>query len=105
MKRRSLFPNQFEDSEFGEIPAGWKIESFKKILQYSTERIGTEKATEYSATITGLTLRDERFNKQLSKSREKNKKIVNGDLVFGLSRKIVNFGLMKETIGFCKPRL
>ena len=39
-----------------------------------------------------------------SRNRERRiKKIVNGDLVFGLSRKIVNFGLMKETIGSVSP--
>lgn len=95
----ALFPERFEDSEIGEIPSGWKIERFEKILRHSTERIGLELAIEYSATVTGLTLRDERFNKQLSKSREKNKKILKGDFVFGLSRKVVNFGLMKEKIG------
>jgi type I restriction enzyme S subunit len=99
----ALFPECFEDSEIGEIPTGWKIERFQKILRHSTERIGSEPAVEYSATVTGLTLRDERFNKQLSKTREKNKKIVKGDLVFGLSRKIINFGLMKENIGSVSP--
>ena len=99
----ALFPERFEDSEIGEIPLGWKIEPFEKILHHSTERIGSGQAVEYSATVTGLTLRDERFNKQLSKTREKNKKIVKGDLVFGLSRKIVNFGLMKENIGSVSP--
>ncbi len=99
----ALFPNKMNGSEFGEIPAGWKIEPFRKILHHSTSRIGAEDAVEYSATITGLTLRDERFNKQLSKSREKNKKIVKGDLVFGLSREIVNFGLMKDAIGSVSP--
>ncbi len=94
----ALLPEHFEDSEIGEIPSGWKIERFEKILRHSTERIGSEHAIEYSATVTGLTLRYERFNKQLSKTREKNKKIVKGDFVFGLSRKIVNFGLMKENI-------
>jgi len=96
-------PERFEDSEIGEIPSGWKIEHFEKILRHSTERIGSEPAVEYSATVTGLTLRDERFNKQLSKTREKNKKIVKGDFVFGLSRKVVNFGLMKEKIGSVSP--
>ena len=99
----ALFPECFEDSEIGEIPLGWKIERFGKILQHSTERIGSEQAVEYSATVTGLTLRDKRFNKQLSKTREKNKKIVKGDIIFGLSRKIVNFGLMKGNIGSVSP--
>ncbi len=96
-------PEHFENSEIGEIPSGWKIERFEKIFRHSTERIGSEPAVEYSATVTGLTLRDERFNKQLSKTREKNKKIVKGDFVFGLSRKVVNFGLMKEKIGSVSP--
>jgi type I restriction enzyme S subunit len=98
-----LFPERFENSEIGEIPSGWKIERFEKILRHSSDRIGFEQAAEYSATLTGLTLRDDRFNKQLSKTRHKNKKIVKWDLVFGLSRKIVNFGLMKESIGSVSP--
>ena len=99
----ALFPDRFEDSEIGEIPLGWKIERFEKFLHHSTKRIGSKPAIEYSATVTGLSLRDDRFNKQLSKTREKNKKIVKGDLVFGLSRKIVNYGLMKENIGSVSP--
>jgi type I restriction enzyme S subunit len=94
-----FFPSGFE----GGIPIGWKFCQFRDLLSTVSNRIGNENAPEYSATIHGLRLRDEKFSKTLSKSKEKNKKIVKNNLVFGLSRQILNFGVMKEDIGSVSP--
>jgi len=94
-----LFPDSFEDSELGEIPKGWATRELKEVLTESNERIGEVKAPEYSSTNNGLQLRSERFKKELSASSAKNKLIRNGFLVFGLSRRVLNFGLMRDNIG------
>ncbi len=99
----NLFPDSFEESELGKIPKGWAAVELDSLLTSSKSRIGQEEAPEYSATVTGLMLRDRQFNKQLSKSREKNKRIESGDLVFGLSRRVLNFGLMREEVGSVSP--
>ena len=99
----ALFPADFEDSELGEIPKGWRVGTYAEILVPVSARIGEQDAPEYSATVRGLELRELRFNKQLAKAQTKNKKISKNDLVFGLSRKVVNFGLMTGEIGSVSP--
>jgi type I restriction enzyme S subunit len=94
-----LFPDSFEDSELGEIPRGWAAPELREVLTESIERIGEAEAAEYSSTNAGLQPRSERFKKELSRSSAKNKLIRNGYLVFGLSRRVLNFGLMRDTIG------
>lgn len=94
-----LFPSVFE----GDKPKGWEIARFGDFLTPISDRIGSVNAPEYSATIHGLGLRDENFNKTLSKSKDKNKKIVKNNLVFGLSRRTLNYGVMKEDIGSVSP--
>jgi type I restriction-modification system DNA methylase subunit len=99
----ALFPADFEDSELGEIPKGWRVGTYAEILVPVSARIGDQDAPEYSATVRGLELRELRFNKQLAQAQTKNKKISKNDLVFGLSRKVVNFGLMTGEIGSVSP--
>ena len=94
-----LFPDGFEDSELGEIPRGWGVGRLSDILSESNERIGDINAPEYSSTNSGLQLRSERFQKTLAASSAKNKLIRKGFLVFGLSRQVLNFGLMRDEIG------
>ncbi len=94
-----LFPSAFH----GDIPDGWTFAQFRDFLIPINARIGREKAPEFSATIKGLSLRDENFKKSLSKSNEKNKRIVKGNLVFGLSRQTLNFGVMTDDIGSVSP--
>ena len=103
MEIAQLFPSEFEDSELGEIPKGWRIGTYAEILAPVSSRIGELKAPEYSATVRGLELRELRFNKQLAHAQTKNKKICKNDLVFGLSRKVINFGLMTGDIGSVSP--
>jgi len=98
-----LFPAEFEDSELGEIPKGWRVGTYAEVLTPVSSRIGEQNAPEYSATVRGLELRELRFNKQLARAQTKNKKISKNDLVFGLSRKVVNFGLMTGEVGSVSP--
>jgi len=99
----NLFPREFGDSSFGEIPKGWRVGTFREILEPSSEKVGSRSVAEYSATVRGLELRELRFNKQLAKAQNKNKLIQKNDLVFGLSRRVINFGLMTDEWGSVSP--
>lgn len=90
---------KFVDSELGMIPEGWKVVVFDNILKVTTTKTGKEGIPEYSVTNTGIHPRDEKFTKNLSKSSAKNKFIRKGNLVFGMSREILNWGIMKEEVG------
>lgn len=90
---------KFVDSELGKIPEGWKVVVFDNILKVTTTKTGKEGIPEYSVTNTGIHPRDEKFTKNLSKSSAKNKLIRKGNLVFGMSREILNWGIMKEEVG------
>ncbi len=98
-----LFPDYFEESGLGEVPAGWSLTSLSEVLIAKNDRVGESSVPEYSSTNEGIQLRAERFRKQLSASTSKNKLIQQGDLVFGLSRRVLNFGLMREEIGCVSP--
>ena len=95
----ALFPYSFEDSEIGELPKGWVAVPLAQMLSPRNERAGDRALIEYSSTNEGVFPRSERFNKQLAVSASKNKVIKRGDLVFGLSREVLNFGLMRDEIG------
>jgi type I restriction enzyme S subunit len=97
------FPVQFQESALGEVPNGWRVMQFRDILVPSVARVGEANLPEFSATINGLFLRSDRFTKQLSRSKAMNKRIVAGDLVFGLSRQVINFGLMRDGEGAVSP--
>ena len=99
----SLFPESLVPSVLGEVPESWTVRSMGELLETKTVRVGELNAPEYSCTNEGLILRAERFNKKLSESNAKNKVIHKGDLVFGLSRRILNFGLMRSEIGCVSP--
>lgn len=99
----SRFPDAFEDTLIGEVPAGWHVGCFGDVLTPRKERAGDLELLEYSATVRGLELRSQRFNKRLSKSSAKNKIIRRGDLVFGMSRTSLSFGLMTDEVGAVSP--
>jgi len=94
-----LFPDSFEDSELGEIPSGWRVRRLRDFIRPVKDRQGDRIIEEYSATVTGIEPRDDRFKKNLSRSGDKNKVALEGDLVFGLSRRTINFGRMAQPIG------
>lgn len=94
-----LFPECFETSKIGEIPKGWEAKRLDQVLTAKDDRVGEGDVPEYSSTNNGLQLRAHLFKKQLSTSKSKNKLIQQGDLVFGLSRQVLNFGLMRDPFG------
>ena len=99
----ALFPSGVEQSELGDIPAGWVVGRYADVVTPHSERIGDTEAKVFSATVTGLAPRSDRFNKSLSKSSAKNKRIRRHNLVFGLSRRTLNFGVMTEEEGSVSP--
>ena len=91
--------DKFVDSELGMIPEGWKVLPFSAFVQISNEKVDSKHIPEFSVTNTGIFPRDAKFNKRLSSSSLTNKVIRKGDLVFGMSREILNWGIMDEVIG------
>ncbi len=90
---------RFVDSELGMIPEGWRVLPFSSFVQISNEKVDSELIPEFSVTNTGIIPRGAKFNKQLSSSSLNNKIIRKGDLVFGISRERLNWGVMDEVVG------
>lgn len=90
---------EFEETELGLIPKGWSIFTFSDILTPSSEKDNSSDIPEYSVTNTGIYTRDEKYKKKLSMTNSANKIIRKGDLVFGMSRTILNWGIMHDEIG------
>ncbi|WP_295114535.1 hypothetical protein [uncultured Methanobrevibacter sp.] len=88
-----------KDTTFGLIPKSWEIYDFKEILTKRTEKSNDDSIPMFSVTNTGIHPREDKFNKKLSASTSKFKLIYKNDLVFGMSREILNWGLMDEQIG------
>lgn len=87
------------ESEMGSVPEGWDIVSFRDIITVRTEKSNDPDIPEYSVTNLGIYPRDEKYKKKLSAVTSKNKIVHKFDLVFGMSREILNWGLMKDEIG------
>ena len=98
-----LFPERLVLSELGETPEGWEVKSLGELFTSKNARLGDEDVPEYSCTNLGLVPRSDRFKKKLSASSSKNKVIRKGDFVFGLSRRVLNFGLMRDDVGCVSP--
>lgn len=90
---------EFVESELGRIPKGWRVVSFKNFISPITEKVPVGSLPEYSVTNNGIIPRDTKFNKKLSKETSKNKVLRKNNLVFGMSREILNWGIMEEEIG------
>ena len=90
---------EFVESELGLIPKGWKLLRFGDFIASRNEYGNNPKVPTYSVTNTGLHLRRDIFKRRLSSSETKNKVLYKGDLVFGMSRNILNWGIMKDRIG------
>ena len=90
---------EIEESELGLIPKGWDIIAFDDFIVERKEKAGERDIPEYSSTNSGLFPRSEKFKKQLSVSQFSNKVIRKNDLVFGMSRQILNWGIMFEELG------
>ncbi len=91
--------SEFVESELGSIPQGWKTISFRDFIEPSKEKVPVDSLPEYSVTNNGIIPRDAKFNKKLSKSTSLNKVLRKDDLVFGMSREILNWGIMEDDIG------
>ena len=99
----AAFPHRLAESPLGPVPQGWATPPFSELMTGSKERVGDRIVPAYSSTNDGVFPRDERFTKDLSRSQAKNLLIRRGDLVFGLSREILNFGVMHDEVGAVSP--
>ena len=77
----ALFPNEFEDSTLGPIPKGWTVAAICDKIQLLSG--GTPKTSEPSPKTSEIVGRP--------------------DLVFGFSREVINFGLMRAPVGAVSP--
>ncbi|WP_118793820.1 restriction endonuclease subunit S [Haemophilus haemolyticus] len=94
------FPCEMVVVDGVEVPKGWDTLSFKDFIKEKKEKVGNLKnVPEYSVTNNGIIPRSQKFNKQLSKNPEKNKLLHKTDLVFGMSREVLNWGIMEDEIG------
>ena len=89
----------FKETELGRIPIGWNVIPFKSFITASKEKVMVGELPEYSVTNNGIIPRDLKFNKKLSQSTAKNKVLRHNDLVFGMSRDILNWGIMEDEVG------
>ena len=98
---QAIFKSWFIDFEpfGGTMPDDWLIEEFQSLLTERREKSNNPKLKLFSVTDSGILPREEKFKKKLSKPTTINKVIYQGDLVFGMSRKILNWGVMRECIG------
>lgn len=86
------------------IPKNWEVCEMGIFMQPRSARVGTAlQIPEYSATNRGIFPRSVKFNKILSANTSKNKIIHKGDMIFGMSRDILNFGVMREEVGSVSP--
>lgn len=76
-----------------------KTVSFSSILEERREKCPSRTNVEYSVTDTGIHPRSLKFRKNLSATSSKNKIAKKDDLVFGISRRILNWGLFDAEIG------
>ena len=90
---------EFVESELGIIPRGWQCIQFNTFVSESKVKTGEISIKEFSVTNNGIFPREAKYNKSLSQSSAKNKLIKCGDLVFGMSRDILNWGVMQEERG------
>ena len=90
---------KFVESELGMIPHEWKILPFKDFLTPISKKVPVGMFSEYSVTNTGIIPRSEKFKKQLSGALSMNKELRQYDIVFGMSREILNWGIMLDEVG------
>ncbi len=83
----------------GQVPLNWRYVSFSDILTPRTEKSQEPSLRMFSVTDTGIHPRDEKFKKKLSMSGTKSKIVYQDDLVFGMSRETLNWGIMRWPVG------
>lgn len=102
---RALFKSWFIDFEpfDGKMPNDWKIIKFSVFLSLRNEKSNNPLPPLLSVTDTGIYPREQMFSKRLSMANTKNKVIYKTDLVFGMSREILNWGIMRFPVGGVSP--
>jgi type I restriction enzyme S subunit len=98
---QAIFKSWFVDFEpwGGKQPVEWQVVKFSTFLTPRVEKSSDPTIPLFSVTDTGIYPRYEKFNKNLSKAETKNKIVHETDLVFGMSREILNWGVMRTPIG------
>lgn len=98
---QAIYQSWFIDFEpwGGICPNDWKTYTFSSFLRVRNEKSNDPNIPLFSVTDTGIMPREAKFTKKLSTSSTKNKVIYCGDLVFGMSREILNWGIMHSPIG------
>lgn len=98
---QAIFKSWFVDFEpFGGVmPSDWRVVQFSSFLTPRIEKTSDPSIPLYSVTDVGILPREEKFKKALSKASTKNKIIRETDIVFGMSREILNWGIMRSPIG------
>ena len=98
------YDGEMKHTPYGRIPKNWDSITLGSVLQVRSERVGDQlEIPEYSTTNRGVQLRSEKFSRTISTNIGKNKIAYSGDLIFGMSREILNFGVMKDPIGGVSP--
>ena len=82
----------------GNAPSNWNTKKFSEFLTLLSEKSTDISIPMYSVTDTGIYPRDEKFNKNLSMSGGAFKVARKNNLVFGMSRAILNWGILHEDI-------
>ena len=98
---QAIFKSWFVDFEpwGGVMPGDWREIELSAILTARVEKSNDFSIPLFSVTDTGIFPRDEKFNKVLSNPNTKNKLAYETDIVFGMSREILNWGIMRSSIG------
>lgn len=98
----ALFPAEFDDSELGEIPAGWSAVTLADIVTERTGKVGNgNEHVVLSAVASGeLKRSDEHFTKQVySQDTSKYKRVEQWDYAYNPSRiNIGSIGMLEEPI-------
>jgi len=86
-------------------PKKWRLKRFGELFDESKDKVKDIGYCPpvFSVTNLGIQPREGKFTKELSKSSENYKIAYKGDMVFGLSREIPNFDVLKEEIGAFSP--
>ena len=92
----TLFPDRFGGDG---LPEGWINTQLESIFKSRNERDDGRNIQEFTSSNEGLFPRDQKYHKKLAASGSKNKIAYRGDFVFGLSRKVLNFGMLHQEIG------
>ncbi len=96
----STFKSWFIDFDpfGGEIPSEWEVLRFEDFITLRNEKSNDDSIPMYAVTDTGIYPRDEKFKKNLSKAGSTFKVVRKTNLVFGMSREILNWGILNDEI-------